>query len=112
MSKRGEQACSYAAMLLQSDGKPITEENIGKLLKAANIEIESYWPSLFCKALSAKNVDEIVATPVIGGNNTGAAFEPQELKEPDVEPDIDIYDGDEEPLPVMKSIFGDDEDDY
>merc|ERR1712159_907304 len=67
----GEQGCSYAAMLLHSDGLEITEDNMIALLKAANIEFESYWPGLFCKALGAQDMDKLISTPAAGGGGGG-----------------------------------------
>ncbi|MBA0610114.1 hypothetical protein Godav_011006 [Gossypium davidsonii] len=49
MSTAGEAACSYAALILYDDGIPITAEKIATIVKAANVSVESYWPSLFAK---------------------------------------------------------------
>nr|VDD28308.1 unnamed protein product [Brassica oleracea] len=49
MSNTSELACTYAALILHDDGIEITAEKIAKLVKAANVNVESYWPSLFAK---------------------------------------------------------------
>merc|ERR1711924_52865 len=69
----GEQGCSYAAMLLHSDGIDITEDNLISLMKAAGVEFESYWPGLFAKALGNQDMDKIISTPACGGGGGGAA---------------------------------------
>merc|ERR1711924_94810 len=67
----GELGCSYAAMLLHSDGLEVTEDNMSALLKAAGVECESYWPGLFCKALAAQDMDKLISTPQAGGGGGG-----------------------------------------
>merc|ERR1712138_294615 len=106
----GEQGCSYAAMLLHSDGLEITEDNMIALLKAANIEFESYWPGLFCKALGAQDMDKLISTPASGGGGAvgggvsgdgamqAAAAEEEEEEEEEMAP--------------ATNLFGDDGDDY
>merc|ERR1711871_1204063 len=69
----GEQGCSYAAMILHDDGIAITEDKISALLKAANVECESYWPSLYCKALGNQDLDKLISTPAVGGGGGGPA---------------------------------------
>ncbi|WZZ84928.1 hypothetical protein YC2023_113507 [Brassica napus] len=49
MSNTSELAYTYAALILHDDGIEITAEKIAKLVKAANVNVESYWPSLFAK---------------------------------------------------------------
>merc|ERR1719488_432011 len=68
----GEQGCSYAAMILHDDGIEITEDKISTLLKAANIECESYWPGLFVRALNGQDLDKVICTPALGGGGGGA----------------------------------------
>ncbi|CAL5204141.1 unnamed protein product [Lathyrus oleraceus] len=62
----GELGCIYASLILHDDGIPITAEKISTLLKAADVTVESYWPSLFAKLTQSKNVDDLVL-------NAGAA---------------------------------------
>ena len=60
MSNPSELACTYAALILADDDVAITGEKISTILKAANFEIEPYWPGLFAKALEAANVKELI----------------------------------------------------
>ncbi|CAK8569084.1 unnamed protein product [Lathyrus sativus] len=65
----GELGCIYATLILHDDGIPITAEKISTILKAADVTVESYWPSLFAKLTQSKNVDDLVL-------NSGAAGGP------------------------------------
>merc|ERR1711970_791397 len=98
----GEQGCSYAAMLLHSDGIEVNEDNMIKVLKTANIEFESYWPALFCKALGdADNITKLISTPVCGGGGGPAAAGEAEEEEEE-----------EEEMAPAANLFGDEGDDY
>lgn len=67
-------------------------EKIATLVKAANVEIESYWPSLFSKLCEKKNIEDLIlncgagggAAPVAavaaGGGAAPAAEEKEEKK--------------------------------
>uniref|UniRef100_A0A7C9CP30 60S acidic ribosomal protein P1 n=1 Tax=Opuntia streptacantha TaxID=393608 RepID=A0A7C9CP30_OPUST len=66
-----EQACAYAALILHDDGIPITGEKITTLVKAANVEVESYWPSLFAKLCEKRNVEDLIMN--VGAGGGGAA---------------------------------------
>jgi len=70
----GELGCCYASMVLFADGQELTDEKIKSLLKAANIECESYWPGLFIKALGdTEKMTELITTPGGGGGGGGDA---------------------------------------
>ncbi|KAB1220009.1 60S acidic ribosomal protein P1-2 [Morella rubra] len=106
----GELACTYAVLILQDDGIPITAEKITSLVKAANVNVESYWPNLFAKLAEKRNVEDLilsaasggaggavvaVAAPAGGGGGGGAAANaappPEEKKEePKEESDEDM----------------------
>jgi large subunit ribosomal protein LP1 len=45
-------------------------EKIATLLKAANVEVEPYWPSLFAKALEGVDVKNLISNI---GSGAGAA---------------------------------------
>jgi len=50
----------------------LQEDNLKTLLKAANIQCESYWPALFAKALTAGDgIEKLLVTPGGGGGGGG-----------------------------------------
>ncbi|WCJ28861.1 60S acidic ribosomal protein P1 [Euphorbia peplus] len=69
----GELACSYAAMILFDDGIPITSEKIAQLVKAANVSVESYWPSLFAKLAEKRNLEDLIMNVGSGGGGAAVA---------------------------------------
>ena len=79
MSTIEEQACVYAALVLQDDDVAITGDKIATLLKAANVTVEPFWPGLFAKALEGVNVSDLissVSSGVGGGAPAAAAAAP------------------------------------
>lgn len=65
-----ELACVYAALVLVDDEVAITGEKIQTILKAANVDVEPYWPGLFAKALEGINVKDLITNI---GSGVGAA---------------------------------------
>ncbi|XP_058201390.1 large ribosomal subunit protein P1-like [Rhododendron vialii] len=63
----GELACTYACLALHDDNIPITPEKIAAMVKAANVTIESYWPSLFAKLVEKKNIEDLIMNVGSGG---------------------------------------------
>ncbi|CAA3011664.1 60S acidic ribosomal P1 [Olea europaea subsp. europaea] len=63
----GEAACTYACLILHDDGIPITAEKISTLVKAANVKVESYWPSLFAKLCEKRNIEDLIMNVGAGG---------------------------------------------
>ncbi|MFQ6652173.1 hypothetical protein Gotur_024162 [Gossypium turneri] len=114
MSTAGEAACSYAALILYDDAIPITvsfmlfAEKITTIVKAANVSVESYWPSLFAKLFEKCNIEDLItnvgaggagapvaaAAPVAAGGGGGAAAPPpaeeKKKEEPEEESDDDM----------------------
>ncbi|CAF1098502.1 unnamed protein product [Rotaria magnacalcarata] len=55
-----ELACVYASLILADDNVDIKGDKIAAILKAANYEIESYWPGLFAGALEGIKVTDLI----------------------------------------------------
>ncbi len=70
MSSTDELACVYAALILQDDEVAITAEKLQTILKAANVEVEPYWPGLFSKALENLDIKALITNV---GSGVGAA---------------------------------------
>ncbi|XP_037958742.1 60S acidic ribosomal protein P1 [Teleopsis dalmanni] len=70
MSNKAELSCVYAALILVDDEVAITGEKIQTILKAANVEVEPYWPGLFAKALEGVNIKDLITNI---GSGVGAA---------------------------------------
>ncbi|XP_012225420.1 large ribosomal subunit protein P1 [Linepithema humile] len=70
MTTEAELACVYSALILVDDDIAVTGEKIQTVLKAANVNVESYWPGLFAKALEGVNVKELITNI---GSGVGAA---------------------------------------
>jgi large subunit ribosomal protein LP1 len=60
-----ELATGYAALILADEGIEITADKLQTLTKAAGIEVESIWSSLFAKALEGKDVKDLLLN--VGG---------------------------------------------
>eukprot|EP00310_Coccolithus_braarudii_P025507 CAMPEP_0183350634 /NCGR_PEP_ID=MMETSP0164_2-20130417/20695_1 /TAXON_ID=221442 /ORGANISM="Coccolithus pelagicus ssp braarudi, Strain PLY182g" /LENGTH=116 /DNA_ID=CAMNT_0025522605 /DNA_START=55 /DNA_END=405 /DNA_ORIENTATION=- len=86
-NEKNELATTYAALVLNDAEVDITEENINKVLKAANVQVEPYWPKLFATLLKDRDVGELLLTaggaPGAGGAAPagGAAGGAEEQKE-------------------------------
>merc|ERR1712121_227414 len=84
-----ELACVYSALILQDDGLEITADNLNTLIKAANVDVESYWPGLFAKALDGIDIKALVsnvgsgvgAAPAAGGAADAPAAEEAKVEE-------------------------------
>ncbi|RVW62577.1 60S acidic ribosomal protein P1 [Vitis vinifera] len=55
-----EIACTYAALILHDDEISVTLEKINTLVKAAKVEVESYWMALFAKLVEKRNVEDLI----------------------------------------------------
>ncbi|KAK6517216.1 60S acidic ribosomal protein P1 [Arthrobotrys conoides] len=98
-----ELAVSYAALILADEQIDITADKLNTLLKAASVEVEPIWTSLFAKALEGKDVKDLLlnvgsgggaavasgATPAAGGAAAEEAKE-EEKEEEKEESDEDM----------------------
>jgi len=110
MVSNDELACVYSALILQDDDIAITAEKLNTILKAASVEVEPYWPTLFAKALEGVDLKQLITSvgagvgavsggggavaggPSAGGEAPAAAEEPkkEEKKEESEESDEDM----------------------
>ncbi|XP_063224486.1 large ribosomal subunit protein P1 [Bacillus rossius redtenbacheri] len=85
MSSKAELACVYSSLILADDDVAITGEKIQTILKAANVDVEPYWPGLFAKALEGISVKDLItnvgsgvgAGPAVGVAAPAAAAAPE-----------------------------------
>merc|ERR1712203_1016489 len=91
-----ELACVYAALILQDDGLEISADNLNTLIKAADVECNSYWPGLFAKALDGIDIKALVSNvgagggaPAAGGAAAGGEAAAEEKKEESEEEESD-----------------------
>ena len=102
MASNDELACVYAALILQDDEVTVTAEKLSTILKAANVEVEPYWPGLFAKALEGLDLKQLIsnvgsgvgagpavaaAAPAAGGAAPGAEAGKKEEKKKEPEPE-------------------------
>ena len=73
---KSELACVYAALILVDDDIAITGEKISTILKAANVDVEPYWPGLFAKALEGIDVKSLISSIGSGAGSAGASAAP------------------------------------
>ncbi|XP_064383357.1 large ribosomal subunit protein P1-like [Halichondria panicea] len=66
-----ELACVYSALILQDADINITAEKMTTLIKAAGLDVEPIWPSLFSKALEGKDVGALIMN--VGSGAAAAA---------------------------------------
>ncbi|PHT87594.1 60S acidic ribosomal protein P1 [Capsicum annuum] len=86
----GELGCTYAALLLFDDGIPITSEKIATVVKAANISVESYWPSLFAKLFEKRDIEDLILNVGTGGGAAAAPATAEKKEETKEESDDDL----------------------
>ncbi|KAG2179184.1 hypothetical protein INT43_002034 [Umbelopsis isabellina] len=90
-----EYAIVYAALILQDDGIEITADKLSTLVKAAGVEVEPVWFSLYAKALAGQDLNALLmnigsagaAGPAAAGGAaaTGGAAEEAAVEEKEEE---------------------------
>ncbi|XP_035207308.1 60S acidic ribosomal protein P1-like [Stegodyphus dumicola] len=66
-----EVACVYSALILQDDDIAVTAEKINTILKAAGVDVEPYWPTLFAKALEGVDLKQLITNVSAGVGGMG-----------------------------------------
>merc|ERR1711997_316174 len=64
-------ACTYASLILFDDELEVNAENIQKLLKSANVDVETYWPGLFGQLIKDRGVASLLTGACKGGGGGG-----------------------------------------
>jgi len=68
-----EFAIVYAALILQDDGIEITADKLATLVKAAGVEVEPVWFSLYAKALAGQDLAGLLINIGSAGSAAPAA---------------------------------------
>jgi len=119
-----ELAVTYAALILHDDGVDITADKLNSILKASNVSVPAYYPSLFQRVFASRNLDDLLASssasagpapvaPAGGAAAGGAASDDGAKKKDDEkakakekeEKEEEVADAD------MGSLFGGDDED-
>ena len=72
-AERSHLACTYATLILHDESSDINADKIAKLVSAAGVNVEAYWPKLIAKALQGRSVSEFFGGSSAGGAATQAA---------------------------------------
>merc|ERR1711955_114027 len=72
-----ELACVYSALILYDNDIDITGEKMAKIISAAKVNVEAFWPGLFAKALQGRNIGDLIcnvgSAPAAGAAPAGGA---------------------------------------
>merc|ERR1711981_1263438 len=66
-----ELCCTYAALILHDSDVEINADNLNKVIKAAGVSVEPFWPGLFASALTGVDVAGLI-TNIGSGVGSGA----------------------------------------
>ena len=95
----------YAAMLLHSAKKPITEDAITAILNAAGVQADGVRVKALCAALAEVNIDDALKTPVFAA--AAASTTAPEVKKEEAKPAVKPKEEKkEEDLQGLGALFG------
>ncbi len=98
----------YSAMVLHAAKKPVTEEGITNVLKAAGIQADPTRVKALVAALDGVNIDEAIATavaaPVAAAPAAGPAEKKEEKKEEKKKEEKGV--SEEEAAAGLSALFG------
>jgi len=96
----------YAAMLLHSAGKEITEGDVENVLSAAGIQPDSVRVKALVAALTEVNIDEALKAPVFTAAAAPAAAPVVEEEAEEKKPEEEEKKEEEEDLQGLSALFG------
>ena len=107
-----EYCCTFAALLLHDEGLEITADKLKKLIEASGNKVEGFWPGLYAKALSGRNINDLLSggaapAPAAGAATAGAAATEKKAEAPKKEEKKEEEAAD---VGLGGGLFGDDED--
>ena len=95
----------YAAMLLHSAGKDISEDAVTNTLTAAGVSADSSRVKALCAALAEVNIEEALKAPVFAAGAAPAAASAAVEEAPEEEPKEEEPE-EEEDLQGLGALFG------
>ena len=104
MSSKSELATVYSSLILYDDKVEITADKITTLCKAANVDVEAFWPDIMAKTLAGKDIGSLLsnvgsvtvaAAPVAGSSKPEKAVEAAEEAKDDKADDDGSDSGDD-----------------
>ncbi len=96
----------YAAMLLHSAGKEITESAVDNILAAAGIQPDAVRVKALVAALAEVDIDEALKAPVFTAAAAPAAPPAAEQEESEEKPEEKKEEEEEEDLQGLSALFG------
>ncbi|HEX9907794.1 MAG TPA: 50S ribosomal protein P1 [Thermoplasmata archaeon] len=97
----------YSAMVLHAAKKPVTEDGITSVLKAAGVQVDATRVKALTAALEGVNIDEAIATAVAAPVAAApAAAGPAEKKEDKKEEKKEEKVSEEEAAAGLSALFG------
>eukprot|EP00800_Vazella_pourtalesii_P019209 TRINITY_DN645_c0_g1_i1.p1 TRINITY_DN645_c0_g1~~TRINITY_DN645_c0_g1_i1.p1 ORF type:complete len:132 (-),score=37.79 TRINITY_DN645_c0_g1_i1:129-473(-) len=97
MSSKSELATVYSSLILYDDKVEITAAKITTLCKAANIDVEAFWPDIMAKTLAGKDIGSLlsnVGSITAASGPAASSGKPEKTAEPVEESKDDKADDD------------------
>ena len=71
----------YSALILNSVGKPVTEEGVSEILKAAGVTPDPARVKSLIASLEGVNIEEAIKSSMVAAQPVAASAEPQKKEE-------------------------------
>jgi len=96
----------YAAMLLHSAGKEISEDSIGGILSAAGISPDTVRVKALVAALAEVNIEDALKAPVLTAAAAPVAAPAAQEEDEEEQPKEEEAEEEEEDLQGLSALFG------